>query len=516
MKGEPAELARLAEQVRTWRRPIDIAASAPFRLCFRLEEPRADTGKAAGRWRVNYLLQAVDDLSLLVPAEAAWKERGTEAKVLGRDGFRPREYLLAALGQAATISPRIEASLKAAAPEGYDLDTAAAHDFLAERAGPLEQAGFGVFLPAWWTRKGTRLRLSARAVVSSPKMTSKAGLSLDAILNFHWEVALGDQTLTIDELRALAQLKTPLVKVRGQWVELNPEEIRAALAFWEQKGEAAITAREAIRMALGDAKPPGSLAFAGVQATGWFAELLDQLEGASGFELLGPPKGFHGDLRPYQLRGYSWLGFLRRWGLGACLADDMGLGKTIQTLALIQREWESTPARKRKPTLLICPMSVVGNWNKEAARFTPGLPVMVHHGLERARGTAFAKQAAKQALVLSSYSLLHRDFDLFQKVRWSNLVLDEAQNIKNPQTKQAQAAQAAPGREPDRPDRHPGREPRRRPVVDHRVPQRWLAGHAGRIQADVPRPDPGRARPRRGQPAQAPDRSVRPTPPQDR
>ena len=107
----------------------------------------------------------MDDLSLLVPAEAAWKERGTEAKVLGRDGFRPREYLLAALGQAATISPRIEASLKAAAPEGYDLDTAAAHDFLAERAGPLEQAGFGVFLPAWWTRKGTRLRLSARAVV---------------------------------------------------------------------------------------------------------------------------------------------------------------------------------------------------------------------------------------------------------------------------------------------------------------------------------------------------------------
>jgi SNF2 family DNA or RNA helicase len=122
----------------------------------------------------------------------------------------------------------------------------------------------------------------------------------------------------------------------------------------------------------------------------------------------------------------------------------MGLGKTIQTLALVQQQWESSPARKRRPTLLVCPMSVVGNWSKEAARFTPDLPVMVHHGLERARGSDFAKQAAKQALVFSSYSLLHRDFDLFKKVRWSNLVLDEAQNIKNPQTKQAQAARALP------------------------------------------------------------------------
>ena len=230
--------------------------------------------------------------------------------------------------------------------------------------------------------------------------------------------------------------------MRGQWVELNAEEIQAALAFWKAKGEASITAREAVQMALGAAKPPGSLAFAGVQASGWLADLLAQLEGASGFEVLDPPEGFRGTLRPYQARGFSWLGFLRRWGLGACLADDMGLGKTIQTLALIQREWESRPVRQRRPTLLICPMSVVGNWHKEAARFTPELPVMVHHGLERARGADFKKRAAKHALVLSSYSLLHRDFDLFKQVPWTALVLDEAQNIKNPQTKQAQAARS--------------------------------------------------------------------------
>jgi SNF2 family DNA or RNA helicase len=442
MTGDPHELARLTEQVRHWRRPLDVATSAPFRLCLRLEEPEADSGKGAGSWHISYLLQAIDDPSLLVPAEAAWRSRGREAAVLGRDGFQPREYLLSALGQAATLCPRIEASLKSAAPAGYDLDATGAHEFLSDKAGLLEQAGFGVFLPAWWTRKGTKLRLAARAVIASPKLTSKAGLSLDAILKFRWQVALGDQTLTLDELKALAKLKTPLVQVRGQWVELNADEIQAALAFWKAKGEMSIPVREAVQMALGATKLPGALAFAGVQASGWLADLLAQLEGASGFETLNTPVGFHGVLRPYQSRGYSWLGFLRRWGLGACLADDMGLGKTVQTLALLEREWASRPARQRRPTLLICPMSVVGNWHKEAARFTPELPVMVHHGLERARGSDFKERAAKHALVLSSYALLNRDFDLLKQVPWTALVLDEAQNIKNPQTKQAQAARA--------------------------------------------------------------------------
>ena len=442
MTGDARELAKLATQVRQWHRPLEVAASAPFRLCLRLEEPKSDSGMNADRWRVTYLLQAIDDLSLLVPAEAAWKARGSDAAILQREGFQPREYMLSALGQAATLCPRIETSLKSAAPVGYDLDATGAHEFLSEKAGLLEQAGFGVFLPAWWTRKGTKLRLAARAVVTSPKLKSKGMLSLDEILTFHWQVALGDQTLTLAELKALAKLKTPLVKVRGQWVELNSEEIQAALAFWKAKGEQSITAREAVRMALGAARPLSEIEFAGVEASGWLSDLLAQLEGGAGFELFDPPKGFHGTLRPYQSRGFSWLGFLRRWGLGACLADDMGLGKTVQTLAMIQREWESSPVRNRKPTLLICPTSVVGNWFKEAARFTPDLPVMVHHGLDRTRGADFKKRATKHALVLSSFALLHRDFEHLNRVSWTSLVLDEAQNIKNPQTKQAQAARA--------------------------------------------------------------------------
>jgi len=252
-------------------------------------------------------------------------------------------------------------------------------------------------------------------------------------------VALGNEQLSFEELTALAKLKQPLVKVRGQWVQMNAEEIQAALDFWKRKAADQATVREGVQMTLGVRKTPGAITFAGVTATGWIADLMAQLDGRVAFEELPAPDGFQGTLRPYQVRGYSWLGFLRRWGLGACLADDMGLGKTIETLALIQREWESNG---KQPVLLICPTSVVGNWRKEASRFTSDLPVMVHHGLTRTKSAAFKKEAQQQAIVISSYALLHRDFEILTQVPWSGVILDEAQNIKNPETKQAQAARA--------------------------------------------------------------------------
>jgi SNF2 family DNA or RNA helicase len=444
LRGKSTELTQLAEQVRTWDRPVAVAARAPFRLCFRLEEPPANGESPAefaadGTWMVRYFLQAQDDPSLLLSVADAWEARGQKAAVLRRGGFQPREYLLQALGQAASQSPPIEASLKTAQPAGFETDATGAHQFLTDTARLLRQAGFGVLLPAWWTGKGTRQRLSLSAHVKSPPMQGGSGLRLEDLVNFDWRVALGEHTLTLRELETLARLKSPLVKVRGQWVQVSEEEIETALAFWKKQGEAKATVRDLIKMELGAAEAPAGLAVTGVEATGWIGDLLQQLEGKASFAELPPPAEFQGNLRPYQVRGYAWLAFLRQWGLGACLADDMGLGKTIQALALIQRDWE---AGQRRPVLLVCPMSVVGNWMKEAERFTPGLPVLVHHGLKRARGTSFAKEANQHALVLSSYSLLHRDLELLQKIDWAGVVLDEAQNVKNPNTKQAQAARS--------------------------------------------------------------------------
>ncbi|MBC7931003.1 MAG: DEAD/DEAH box helicase, partial [Rubrivivax sp.] len=395
---------------------------------------------AAANWQVRYLLQAADDPSLLLPVAQIWNHKQPKQKGALKFGHvDPREYALTALGHAASLNPLIEQSLKASAPAGYETDATGAHQFLQEGAWLLEQAGFGVMLPAWWTRKGTKLKLNVRANVPSGKLQGGGGMSLDEIVAFDWEVALGEEKLTLPELELLAQLKAPLVRVRGQWVELSAAEIEAAIDFWKRRGTDRASVRDLARMAVGATAPASGIDFGGVTAGGWVGEFLSQLKGQQGFAELPPPREFQGTLRPYQVRGYSWLAFLRRWGLGACLADDMGLGKTPTTLALVQRDWQENQER---PTLVVCPMSVVGNWQKEAARFTPDLPVMVHHGLTRAKGRAFAKQAARHAVVLSSYSLLHRDFEYLREVDWAGVILDEAQNIKNAQTKQAQAARA--------------------------------------------------------------------------
>lgn len=465
MEGDRETLAALDTQIRGWQRPVTISTTTPFRLCFRLEEPNGHEdnieprGDEQPEWYVRYLLQSTHDPSLLVPAGDIWTAESQETtgkkgkrksgaakpdlKNVNQDlnllynGFNIREYALLSLGQASGICPHIETSLKTSAPAGYKIDTTHAYEFLTQKALVLEQSGFGVMLPAWWTRKGTKLRLTARANVKTPIMQGGSGLSLNEIVKFDWEVALGDEKISYQELNALAKLKIPLVKVRGQWVQLNTEQIREALDFWKKKGSGQATAREIVQMALGAGKSLGPIPFEGISATGWMAELLAKLQGKTPFQELPTPDEFQGTLRPYQIRGYSWIDFLKQWGLGACLADDMGLGKTIQTLALIQREWAFG---NRAPVLLICPTSVVGNWQKEASRFTPELPIMAHHGTVRLKGEGFQKKVRKQAIVISSYALLHRDFETLQGVAWSGVVLDEAQNVKNPETKQSKAA----------------------------------------------------------------------------
>ncbi|OGP64583.1 MAG: helicase SNF2 [Deltaproteobacteria bacterium RBG_13_47_9] len=433
MEEDGAELLQLTNHLKDWIRPISISAAAPFRLCFRIEEPNDGNEK----WYVRYLLQAIHDPSLLIPAEEVWKSKDTLPFTDG--DFNSHEYLLLSLGQASGVCPHIETSLRTSGPSGYQLDAMGAYEFLTQEALILEQSGFGVMLPAWWTRKGTKLRLTARANVKTPEMQSASGLSLDQIVQFNWEVALGSEKLSFEELQRLAKFKAPLIKVRGQWVLLDAKEIQAAIQFWKRKASEQTTLREVVRMALGGEKAPGNLPIEEISASGWIADLLRELDGKIPFQELSQPQAFHGTLRPYQMRGYSWLSFLRKWGLGACLADDMGLGKTIQALALFQKDWE---LGERRPVLLICPTSVVNNWQKEAGRFTPELPVMVHHGIERMRGEAFKTKAMEHAIIISSYALLNRDFETFKDLNWVGVVLDEAQNIKNPETKQAKAARA--------------------------------------------------------------------------
>lgn len=431
MTGEVTELVRLAEQVREWQRPVAAQAATPFRLCFRLEEPAADgemsggvattsASTSQGRWQVSYLLQAVDDPSLIVPAAQVWNARGRQAALLNRGEFRPREYLLSALGQAAKVSSQVERSLRAAAPGGYKLDAMGAHEFLREQAWLLEQSGFGVMLPAWWTRKGTKLKLTARAVVESPKFQGGGRLSLEEIVKFDWEIALGDERLSLAELETLVRLKSPLVKVRGQWVELNAEEIQAALNFWKKGASGRARVRDLVQMALGgNAAVPG----------GW-------------------KRGRGTTKRPSPKASTERSGLIRYAATHGSASCEVGVWARVwqmiwgfHKLSPSSKATGGQTASGRRWWSAPCPSSATG---RRRPRFTPDLPVMVHHGLTRAKGKAFKREAERSALVLSSYALLHRDFEFLKEVEWSGVVLDEAQNIKNAQTKQAQAARALP------------------------------------------------------------------------
>lgn len=439
----PEELQELYRQVREWRKPISLSTATPFRLCLKLEEPAEPGEGEAAKWFVHFCLQSLSDPGLLIPSEHVWNPTPEEVKVLNTDYFDAKEFLLSSLGIASTICPRIEQSLHQDAPLGYALDTDGAYEFLTQRALALEQAGFGALTPSWWNHDGTHQRLGTRALLGNVEAAGEDGkpvrFSLEQILEFKWQVTLDGERIDREELKRLSQAKTPLVNMRGHWIQLGDKEVERALEITDEAHKAKAPLREIVQMALGARSSTDAFRFDGVEASGWVKEFLQQLQGDNVFEELTAPQGLSGELRPYQLRGYSWLAFLKRWGLGACLADDMGLGKTIQALSLIQHEWEQG---HRKPYLIICPTSLTGNWHKEVRKFTPELPVLVHHGVNRNKGAAFKKDAEKFAIVISSYSLLHRDIEILKTIDWGGAILDEAQNIKNPKTKQARSARA--------------------------------------------------------------------------
>jgi len=438
VSGDSKDVEFLAKQIKSWRRSLSLTSSAPFRLCFRLEEPDDDTSDP--QWYVRYLLNAVDDPSLFVEVADAWEPNNQTKSIFAKYQINIHEFLLTSLGHVSGLHSVLGESLKASRPGGVHLDTQGAYIFLNEIAWVLQQSGYSVQLPSWWTSTGARRQLSVRASVTSSQMQSRSGISLDDVVEFDWQLALGDEQISLQEIETLTRMKMPLVKIRGQWMQFDAIKIQEAIDFWKKMSRGDIVARDIVHMALGTAQTPSKLPFSGVEAKGWIGDLLHSLEHGADIEEIPISDEFDGTLRPYQSRGYSWLAFLQQWGFGACLADDMGLGKTPQTLALIQRTLESNP---RKPILVVSPTSVIGNWQKEAAHFTPNLQVIVHHGARRTKDVdQFKQEVLEKPVVITGFPLLHRDFQVLNKIKWSAIILDEAQNIKNSGTKQAKAARS--------------------------------------------------------------------------
>jgi non-specific serine/threonine protein kinase len=456
--ADKAELNSFHKTVTNWHHSAFKATVGQLRTCFRLSEPPSNDNEIEqtkqtrkkttdkpidkNEWKVEFLLQAMDDKSLLVPAENVWKPKGKVLKFSSREFENPQERLLTDLGKSIRLYPELESALKTARPVSLSLDTTGAYKFLREVMSLLEQSGFGVLVPSWWNRPLLRPGAKLSAQPKKSKGTGSNLLGLDGICDYQWKLAIGDEEISYEDFLKLAKLKVPLVKIRGQWVELKAEEIQAAIAFFEKKhlsGEMSVN--DVLRVGLGLESEKIGVPVVSFETSGWLKDLLAQ-NNEQKLNEQKAPKGFVGKLRPYQERGLSWLSFLNQLGMGACLADDMGLGKTVQLLALLMLERQSLGKKANQqhaPTLLVCPMSVVGNWQREASRFAPSLKVQVHHGAERLTDKEFIQEAQKADLVITTYALATRDQQLLTEVTWGKLVLDEAQNIKNPDTKQTKA-----------------------------------------------------------------------------
>ena len=306
-------------------------------------------------------------------------------------------------------------------------------DLMAHTGPQLEAAGFDVHVPALSRRKPTP---SLRVFVDA---ASESMVGANQLANVRWSAVFDDVELTAADIARLAREARPLIRSGGRWVALDKADLQAAAdALAERADKTQLSGAETLRLALGI---EGSALAGGVSVVGggWAAELLEAAAGVATSPATSPD-GFVGELRSYQAEALAWLGFLGQAGLGGCLALDMGLGKTPTMLADLLASAGSGPA------LVIAPPAVVGNWTAEAARFTPGLRVVVHHGANRAAADEIASEVANADVVVTTYGTAVRDIDAISAVSWAKVILDEAQAIKNPANDTSQQLRRIPAR----------------------------------------------------------------------
>ncbi|HVF16512.1 MAG TPA: DEAD/DEAH box helicase, partial [Steroidobacteraceae bacterium] len=444
--GEGFAERLLVDDVKAWIRPLAGVQGGEARACFRLDLPEADETDANGidrsQFTLRYFLQSARDPSLLMSAADVYRGGASIRRGIASSARSAQEHLLTGLAIAGRLFPPIEVSLHAPRPEAITMRSSLAWEFLNAAAPQLIEAGLGVILPTELTRTGQRrLRMRMRMGGSRAASAESGGdsLTLNSMLTFRWQAELAGEILSADELHELAKLKAPLVKHRGRWVAVDGREINEALRLLEEQG-GTLAAHEGLAAAFGAAERTAQTSLpVEVAVEGSFADLLTRLRAAPDATEFSVPDTFIGTLRPYQVRGAGWLATMNDLGLGACLADDMGLGKTVQMIALLLHRMR---AGSTAPALLVCPTSVVGNWERELQRFAPTIPVVRHYGSERARDAAAFETLEPGTLVLTTYGLLRRDWRALADVEWSVAALDEAQNIKNAASRTAQSARA--------------------------------------------------------------------------
>ncbi|MEA5490176.1 MULTISPECIES: DEAD/DEAH box helicase [Pseudanabaena] len=451
------------QQWQAWKQKIVRTQSdSAFYLCFQLQAPL----KEEEPWQLQFQVSPKQDPSLKLPLADYWTMTAAKKKTFEKQfGKEFEQNLLLNLGYAARIYNPVWQGLETDRPIGLSLDLDQAFEFLKESAWVLEDAGYKVVVPAWWTPAGRRrakikLKGSSKSAASS-KTQAKSYFGFDQLVEYQYELAIGDESISAKEWEQLVNAKAPLVKFRGEWIELDRDKMQEMLTFWQQQGQGTSEMSLIDLMKLTATDPDWE-----VDRNSTLSEMLSKLQDKQQFEPIENPLQLNGTLREYQKRGVAWLQYLENLGLNGCLADDMGLGKTVQIIARLVNERaeiievpeptkakKSTKTTKSKkilpvfesvneipPTLLIAPTSVVGNWQKEIEKFAPHLRAIVHHGSDRLQdAAAFQEIYQTHDLIITSFTLIRKDEALFSSVNWHRIVIDEAQNIKNPKAAQTKA-----------------------------------------------------------------------------
>lgn len=445
------ELKSFAGNILNYFSAYDAKWNLVGRVCFHLAENKSDT-------EMPFAFLATYSTHLSTNAKIQHLPLGRALQEYA--GEKNKSALLALLlpiQKAATQSSMLKRMVdenEIFQPQAWKASTA--HRFL-KNIPLFEAAGIVVRVPNWWNaKKPSRPQISI--TVGKNKVST---LGMDALLDFDMQLTLGnDEKLTAKELEKLLSATEQLVKIKGQWVEVDRDQLQQALAHWkkvqQQVNQEGLTFAEGMRLL---ARTPSqnaddknlissAIEWSSVIAGDWLREILNSLrnpEKANDKNVLAILKKYlQASLRPYQLVGVQWLWLLYNLKLGGCLADDMGLGKTIQILALLMLVKYHTSHPKKYPHLLVVPASLLGNWQAEIARFTPGLKILIAHSSANDSNelkTTTTKELMNIDLVITTYAFVHR-LDLLTTTQWDLLILDEAQMIKNPNTKQTRAVKA--------------------------------------------------------------------------
>lgn len=429
----------LPDELWAWTRHALGAGAARMRLLFDLSWPKKEASDKE-QWRLAYGLQSTDDPDQILPLDAVWSLKGETARLFHRDVHHPHDAVLRSLGEAARTFPPIVRSLAHPRPSQVKLPLDAVWQFLSGSGELLELMGHGVKIPQELAVGGARRLHAQLEVAAAPTdLASKRDvIQWDAPARFQVQIVLDGRVLSGRDFQTLMRGKHAIRRWKRRWVCLDPTDLDTLMRVVHGMAEVNGSVAEAVTFALrGSAPIAPDAPEVPVVAVGELAELVSELQQRG--ESAPEPQGFRGELRGYQRVGLGWLLHMQKQGVGVILADEMGLGKTPMTLALLESLRRDSP-EERRPTLLVVPTSVLGNWEREATKFTPELPLRRHHGPDRARTLAeFEETCPAAALVMTTYTTARLDAELLAEIDWAGVVIDEAQNIKNPGTAQTQA-----------------------------------------------------------------------------